>query len=137
MEKYFIMAKSQEDAVKHWHTSQYHLADIILALTDNSILEGHKLLGFFNLEAVSAIMNIYKFNFKLAKSELGINGKYVERSGENIMSKDFNPKRSPEVLTLHGEELKQKAQIVYKAIIKQFKKVSDELINNVKKYKKD
>lgn len=137
MEKYFNMAKSQEDAVKHWYTSQYHLADIILALTDNGILEGHKLFGFFRLEEVSAIMNIYKFNFKLAKSELGINGKYVERSGEDIMSKDFNPKRNPEVLILHGEELKQKAKIVYQTILKQFKQTSADLIKSVKKHKND
>ena len=136
MEKYFNMAKSQEDAVKHWLKSQYDLTDIILVLTDNGILEGHKLFGFFRLEEVSAIMNIYKFNFKLAKSELGINGKYVDRSGD-INSADFNPKRNPEVLTLSGEELKQKAVIVYKTILKQFKQTSADLIKSVKKHKND
>ncbi len=136
MEKYFNMAESQEDAVKHWLKSQYHLADIILVLTDNGILEGHKLFGFFRLEEVSAIMNIYKFNFKLAKSELGINGKYVDRSGD-INSAGFNPKRNPEVLSLSGEELKKKAKIVYNAILKEFKQTSADLIKNVKKHKKD
>ena len=130
------MAKSQEDAVKHWLTSQYKLADIILSLTDNGIFEGHKLFGFFRLEEVSAIMNIYKFNFKLAKSELGINGKYVDRNGD-INSADFNPKRHPEVLSLSGEELKQKAKIVYNAILKEFKQTTSGLIKNVKKHKKD
>ena len=136
MEKYFNMAKNQEDAVKHWFTSQYKLADIILSLTDNGILEGHKLFGFFRLEEVSAIMNIYKFNFKLAKSELGINGKYVDRSGD-INSADFNPKRNSEVLLLSGEALKKKAKIVYQTILKQFKETAHGLIENVKKHKKD
>lgn len=136
MEKYFEMAKSQDEAVKYWYKSQYNLSDIVLAMTDNGVFEGHKLFGFFSLEAVSAMMNIYKFNFKLVKKQLGINGNYVDRSGD-IFAKDYNPNRNPDVLTIKGDEFKERAEKVYWAIIDEFKEVSNKLMEEVKKHKND
>ena len=132
MEKYFELAKSQQDAIEYWNKSQYDLTDIILAMTDNGIFEGHKLYAVFKLDTFMAIMNICKFNFKLAKKELGIMGDYVERGGD-IYSNDYNPKRHPEVLTLKGEELQKKSTEVYKTILEQLQKVSEAIVKNAKK----
>ena len=129
MKKYFELANSQEDAVEYWNKSQYDLTDIILAMTDNGIFEGHKLYALFKLEVFNAVMNVCKFNFKLVKNELGISGDYVERGG-NVYASDYNPKRNPQVLIFSGEELQKRATEVYKTILEQFKKVTDKIIKN-------
>ena len=124
--KYFILANSQKEAIDYWNNSQYELADIVLALTDNGIFEGMKLYSVFKHEGFLALMNIFKFNFNLAKKELGINGEYVERGGD-IYAEDYNPKRNPQVLTITGAELASKGKDLFDEFEKQFAKLVDTL----------
>lgn len=124
--KYFILANSQKEAIDYWNNSQYELADIVLALTDNGIFEGMKFYSVFKHEGFLALMNIFKFDFNLAKKELGINGEYVERGGD-IYAEDYNPKRNPQVLTITGAELASKGKDLFDEFEKQFAKLVDTL----------
>ena len=125
-EKFFTLADSQKEATEFWNNSQYELADIVLALTDNGVFEGIKLYSVFSHEGFLALMNIFKFNFDLAKKELGINGEYVERGGD-IYAKDYNPKRNPNALTITGAELASKGKDFFDEFEKQFLKMVDTL----------
>ena len=129
-EKYFILADSQEDAVEYWRNSQYELTDIVLALTDNGVYEGMKLYSAFKNQGFLALMNVFKFNFDLAKRELGINGEYVERGGD-VYAQDYNPKRNPKVLSITGKDLAIKAKEFYKDFEKQFVKTVEVLKKKV------
>ncbi len=95
---------------------------MVLALTDSGVIEGVYLYNMFRSEDFLKAMNVFKFNFALAKEELGIHGEYVERAGD-IFSEDFNPKRNKEVLKLSGEELEEKGKEVYEAIFSEIKKI--------------
>ena len=124
--KYFVLANSQKEAIDYWNNSQYDLADIVLALTDNGIFEGMKFYSVFKHEGFLALMNIFKFDFNLAKKELGINGEYVERGGD-IYAEDYNPKRNPQVLTITGADLASKGKDLFDEFEKQFVKLVDTL----------
>ena len=129
--KYFVLADSQQEAVDYWNNSQYDLADIVLALTDNGIFEGMKFYSVFRHEGFLALMNIFKFDFQLVKKELGINGEYVERGGD-IYAEDYNPKRNPQVLTYVGVELASKGKDLFDNFEKQFINLVDTLKKKVK-----
>ena len=129
--KYFILADSQQQAIDYWNNSQYDLTDLVLALTDNGIVEGGMLYEVFKEENFLKLMNIFKFNFALAKSEIGVNGEYVQRN-ENVYDVNYNPKRNASVLTLSKEEMQSKAKEVYAEIEEQLKKVIKSLSKQVK-----
>ena len=134
MFKYFLATKSSQEAVDDWKQSQFDLADIVLALTDNNLLVGHKLYHLFKNEAFCAVMTLFKFNFKLVKQELGIRGEYVERGGD-IYSPTFNPARNPEVLKYDRNKLKEASKTTYNGIIKEFKEISKIIIKKAKEIK--
>ena len=125
-EKYFELANSQKEALEYWNNSQYELTDFILAMTDNGIVEGAKIYEAFKSEGFLAIVNMFKFNFALAKRELGINGEYVERGGD-VYDEKYNPKRNPQVLTKSKEEMQVKAKEVYDNIELELKKLIESL----------
>ena len=129
-EKYFILADSKKDAIETWNKSQYELTDFILAMTDNGIVEGAMIYEAFKTEGFLMLMNMFKFNFALAKKELGINGEYVERGGD-VYKQDYNPKRNPKVLTLSKEEMQVKAKEVYAEITKQLQKLAEAMKKKV------
>ena len=129
--KYFILADSQQQAIDYWNNSQYDLTDLVLALTDNGIVEGGMLYEVFKEENFLKLMNIFKFNFALAKSEIGVNGEYVQRN-ENVYDVNYNPKRNASVLTLSKEEMQSKAKEVYAEIEEQLKKVIKSLSKQIK-----
>ncbi len=129
--KYFILADSQQQAIDYWNNSQYDLTDFVLALTDNGIVEGGMLYEVFKEENFLKLMNIFKFNFALAKSEIGVNGEYVQRN-ENVYDVNYNPKRNASVLTLSKEEMQSKAKEVYAEIEEQLKKVIKSLSKQIK-----
>ena len=120
-DKYFVLAKSKQEAIEYWNNSQYDLVDMILAMVDNNIKEGAMIYEAFKTKGFLAMMNVFKFNFELAKKELGIVGEYVERGG-NVFDEKYNPKRNPSALTLKKEELQKKAKYVYDQIEDQLKK---------------
>ena len=113
--KYFRFIKNQAGAVEYWKKSQFDLTDIVLSLTDNCIMEGLQFYNLFQNEDFLKSMNIFKFNFKLVKEQLGISGDYVERKGD-VYSKEFNPTRIKGVLTLDKQTMQEKAKIIYNEI---------------------
>ena len=123
---YYKLTSSQDEALEYWKKSQYDLADIVLALTDQGIMEGLQFYDMFKREEFLAMMQVAKLNFALIKKKLGINGEYVERKGD-VYSENFNPKRNFKVLKYMDEDLKK----VAKEVLDEFMKNTEGLANYI------
>ena len=123
---YYKLTSSQTEALEYWKKSQFDLADIVLALTDQGIFEGFQFYDIFKRDEYAAMMNVAMLNFALIKQKLGINGEYVERKGD-VHSENFNPKRNFRVLKYMDEELKKRATEVYD----EFMKSTEGLVNHI------
>jgi hypothetical protein len=104
-------------SLKKWNNSQFELADIVLSLTDQKITYGAKIYAIFLRPEILSLIEHLSFDFAKIKTQLGINGFYVDRNGD-VFSENFNPKRNYTALTLSKQEMKKQAKLVYLNIFK-------------------
>ena len=127
--RYFYYEEDSKTAEKIWNQSQFELGDIVLSLTDQGINTGEKIYAVFCRDEVLAITKYFICDFSKIKTYLGINGNYIERRGD-IYSKTFNPRRNPKVLTLSADEMKTRADEIYKYIMKDLNLIAKMLSTN-------
>ena len=130
--KYFKFSQSEEESRECWENSQFKLTDVVLALTDNGIIEGLKIYELLSKPEILNSMDFFICDFDSIKERLGINGDYVEREG-NVYSKNFNPKRNPSVLTLNVQDMQIMAIDVYDTMLSDLQELGQAILHELNK----
>lgn len=130
--KYFRFSQSEEESRDFWDKSQFDLSDIVLALTDNKIIEGLKIYQLLSKPEILNSMIFLICDFGAIKERLGIIGDYVERKG-NVYSNNFNPKRNPSAITLSVQDLQIMAIDVYDTMLSDLKEAGEKILDKLNK----
>ena len=128
--KYFSI--DPQNAVKYWNDHQFDLSDILTSMINAGMEEGMQLYNTFMNQNVLEFMKVAKFNYKLAKKNMGISGEYVERK-ENDLQNLTPPKFNSDAIVVSKEEFIQNAKLVYEQIIDELKTIGEYGINFMQK----